>query len=344
MTILPVRDYWTAAADAFAADALELTLLPTEQCNLRCTYCYETFAVGRMEDWVVAAVKELIARRVPELRRLTLDWFGGEPLLAIDIIEEISGLAQILSHANPLVEYRSSITTNGVLLTADYARRLSAVGVDHLHVSLDGPAPSHDLTRKLRGGRGTFERIQTNLYEIRASDVDTHIDLRVHVTPANVDVLDEFTTHLIETFLDDERFSAYFFPIVDLGGPNQGDFSVLRPSEASAVVQRLSVRVAEVQRRKPKKGKGCDSSYVCYAAKPNAWVVRADGRLAKCTVGFEDERNNVGRILPDGSFEVRSDDVRPWLRGWSNGDMLSLHCPYEEMRDDVQNGLVTSRR
>ncbi|HKP42077.1 radical SAM protein [Mycobacterium sp.] len=344
MATLPARDYWTAAADAFAPDALELTLLPTEQCNLRCTYCYETFAVGRMDDWVVTAVKELMTRRQPELRRLVIDWFGGEPLLAMDVIEDISGLAEEFARSNPLLDYQSSITTNGVLLTADYARRLSTVGVTHLHVSLDGPGATHDLTRRLRGGRGTYERIEANLREILDSDVDAHIDLRVHVTPANVDLLDDFTTHLIDTFLGDDRFSAYFFPIVDLGGPNQGAFRVLHPSEANAVMRRLTARVAAVQKRKAKKGKGCDSAYVCYAAKPNAWVVRADGRLAKCTVGFEDDRNNVGRLLPDGSLEVRADAVRPWLRGWSDGDILNLHCPYEEMRDDVQSGLVTSRR
>jgi uncharacterized protein len=83
---------------------------------------------------------------------------------------------------------------------------------------------------------------------------------------------------------------------------------------------------------------------VCYAAKPNAWVVRSDGALAKCTVGLDDPRNHVGDLRPDGSLAVRDELVRPWLRGWVDGDALSLHCPYEEMREDVQSGLVISRR
>ncbi len=344
MAHLEGPEYWKAASDAFASDALELTILPTEQCNLRCTYCYEAFELGHMETGVVTAIKRLIAHRAPELRTLSVDWFGGEPLLAMDVIEQVSGLAQEMADARPELEYKSSITTNGVLLTSEYAQRLSAVGVRHLHVSLDGPDGIHDRTRMLRGGRGTFRRIEQNLLAIRDSDIDTRIDLRVHVTPANVGSLDAFTEQLVETFLGDERFTAYFFPIVDLGGPNQGAFPVLSPAEAAQTVRRLTRRVAEVQAQRTAKVKGCDSAYVCYAAKPNAWVIRANGRLARCTVGLEDPQNDVGEILPDGSLSVQSDRVRPWLRGWADGDVLSLHCPYEDMRGDVQRGLVISRR
>lgn len=335
--------FWEVAADAFASDALELTILPTEQCNLRCTYCYESFELGRMSPEVVASVKNLVQARIPDLRRITLDWFGGEPLLALDVIEEISGFVQD-SSAERDIEYEGSITTNGVLLTGDYAGRLSRVGVRHLHVSLDGPEEIHNRTRRLRSGRETFARIMKNLREIRDSDVETRVDLRVHVTHQNAAALPQFADELVEQFLHDERFTVYFFPIVDLGGPNQGDFDVLDARRAAALVRDLSARVAPAQTGRRAKKKGCESAYVCYAAKPNAWVVRSNGRLARCTVGLEDELNDLGRILPDGRLEVRSDLLTPWLRGWKDGDRLALHCPYEDLRSDVQSGTVASRR
>jgi len=43
--------------NSLRTDRLQLILLPTEQCNFRCTYCYEDFAIGRMSDAVVAGVK-----------------------------------------------------------------------------------------------------------------------------------------------------------------------------------------------------------------------------------------------------------------------------------------------
>ena len=188
---------------------------------------------------------------------------------------------------------------------------------------------------------------------VRDSDIDMLLDLRVHVTPLNVDMLEEFTDYLVETFLPDDRFNAYFFPIVDLGGPQQGNFRVLRKEDAARVVSRLTGRVRDalatmaprrsLRRARVEVKAGCESPYVCYAAKPNAWVIRSNGTLSKCTVGFEDPRNDVGRVSRDGSFDLRTDRLQPWMRGWTTGDQLSLHCPYEGMRDDVRAGLVESR-
>ncbi len=351
-TLSPI-DFWKSAADAFASDTLELTILPTEKCNLRCTYCYEKFELGKMTPEVVAAVKQLLSRRAPELKRLKIGWFGGEPLLAVDVIEDIGTHALRLAEEYSPLAYSGSATSNGVLMTPEVARRLVRSGVDHVHVSLDGPATAHDLTRVGGNGRGSFADLERNLLDVRDSDVDLVVDLRVHVTPLNIEMLDAFTGYLIQTFLPDDRFNVYFFPIVDLGGPQQGQFKVLRKDDAARIVHGLSVHVQRalaglaprrsLRRRAAEVKTSCESPYVCYAAKPNAWVIRSNGGLSKCTVGFEDVRNDVGRLTGDGSFQLHGDRLQSWMRGWASGDQLSLHCPYEGMREDVRVGLVESR-
>ena len=75
---------------------LHLILMPTEACNFRCTYCYEDFRYKRMDQEVIHGVKRYLSRRVAELDALTLSWFGGEPLLARDIVEDILLHAQAL--------------------------------------------------------------------------------------------------------------------------------------------------------------------------------------------------------------------------------------------------------
>lgn len=351
-TLSPVT-FWKSAAEAFASDTLELTILPTEKCNLRCTYCYEKFELGKMTPEVVDSVQQLLTRRAPELRRLKIGWFGGEPLLAIDVIEAIGAHARQLAAEHPAFEYSGSATSNGVLMSLEVAQRLVQAGVNHVHVSLDGPAAAHDLTRTGGNGRGTFADLQRNLLVLRDSDVDLVADLRVHVTPLNADLLDAFTEQLIDTFLPDDRFNVYFFPIVDLGGPQQGHFGVLRKDEAARIVHDLTERVQlalaglpprrSARRRAAEIKTSCESPYVCYAAKPNAWVIRSNGRLAKCTVGFEDPRNDVGRLTREGRFDLHANRLQPWMRGWASGDQLSLHCPYEGLREDVRIGLVESR-
>jgi len=358
--ILGQHEYWDAAASSLANDRLELTILPTEQCNLRCSYCYEKFQLGKMDSSVVSAIQRLMNDRADDLSVLKLDWFGGEPLIALDVIREIATHAQWLASTRPSMEYRSSATTNGLLLTKEVARELTSWGVTLFHVSLDGPKESHDRTRSTVGGRGTFNTLMRNLSDIRDSDLDLEIELRIHVTPHNAHLLDGFLDQLLKQFLYDPRFNAYFFPIVDLGGPKQGDFPILGNINAARIIERLTAKLkaatnslslktgANVERKNYTRnadGRRIEgnASYVCYAAKPNAWVIRSDGRLAKCTVGFEDERNTVGRLLPDGSLDVAADKVKPWLRGWSTGNQLELHCPYEGMREDVRAGVVESR-
>src|SRR5579885_3181142 len=42
-------------------DQLQLILLPTEQCNFRCTYCYESFLRGQMPEWLVNGIKRYVS-------------------------------------------------------------------------------------------------------------------------------------------------------------------------------------------------------------------------------------------------------------------------------------------
>lgn len=343
MATLSPATFWGAASEAFSNRSLELTILPTEQCNLRCVYCYERFELGRMKRPTIDAVKALLARRAGELKRLRVDWFGGEPLLAPDVIEEIGSFATEMAAANPGLDYQGSGTTNGVLLTPDLARRMARVGLRQYQVSLDGPEAVHDRSRKLRGGQGTFAKIRRNLEGIRDSDVPIKIDLRIHVTPENIDTLDGLLDDLAAWFLPDRRFTVYFFPIVDLGGPNSGKFSIIEQANSAATVRRLSARVRELSpppEAPSQPGAGASDCYVCYAAKPNAWVIRSNGRLSKCTVAFEDERNHVGWLRADGTLDVTDEKLRIWLRGWESADRMTLHCPLEELRANESGGGV----
>src|SRR5437870_2316946 len=84
-------------AEALSNQSLHLILLPTEKCNFRCVYCYEDFISGTMLDDVRLGVNALIEARIPELRSLSISWFGGEPLLAYSTMLIIQSNAHALS-------------------------------------------------------------------------------------------------------------------------------------------------------------------------------------------------------------------------------------------------------
>ena len=78
------------ASNGVANDMLHLVMMPTEACKFRCTYSYEDFRLARMQPAVVRGVERLLSRRELDLRRLEIAWFGGEPLLALDIDQRLS--------------------------------------------------------------------------------------------------------------------------------------------------------------------------------------------------------------------------------------------------------------
>lgn len=305
---------------------LELHILPTEKCNFRCTYCYETFEKGRMSRQTIEAVKKLIDVRAPKLEMLNISWFGGEPLVAADIVAEISSHAySAMNSAGGL--FRGSMTTNGWFLNSDLMGELTDVNVNSFQITLDGPKEMHNKTRKLGSGAATFDRIWTNLLALRDSKFDFGIMIRLHIRPSTMEPLLNWMPELKSELLSDPRFSLLVKPIEHLGGPNDDEIDVFYgdADRHAAVAQFYKGLESKSAYRDDIVGK------TCYAARPNAWVVRSDGRLGRCTVALENDVNTVGQISPDGTLCIDDAKLSPWFKGLSELDPEVLACPAQHV-------------
>jgi uncharacterized protein len=313
-----------AIYSAVDSRSLELILFPTEQCNLRCVYCYEDFRLGRMTRKVVSGIKALIQHRFSRLQTLSINWFGGEPLLGLAVVEEISEHILSLSEQHPHVRYLSGMTTNAYLLTLEKASRLVSLGINGFQVSLDGDRDLHDTTRRRADGGDSFERIWGNLLAIRDSDLVIDILLRIHLTNSNLLSIKELLRKISEAFGGDHRFSVLLMPIGRWGGSNDESLPVLSPRQAKEVMARLrglldGVRIAD---------EAIEAEHsVCYAAKANSFAIRSDGSVAKCTVALSDSRNCVGQLSEDGKIVLDRGNLDLWLRGLETGDPTDLACP-----------------
>lgn len=324
-----MKDFSTYEADLAKLctnRVMELHVLPTEKCNFRCVYCYETFEKGRMPQPIRTGLKKLIDRRSAALDVLSIAWFGGEPLVASDIVLDISG------HAKQAIEvhggqFLGSMTTNGWFLDSAMLARLNAVGVRTFQITLDGPKELHNQTRIQGSGQGTFDRIWANLCAARDSDLDFSIMIRLHIRPSNTDTLLAWMPELKSALLSDPRFSLLVKPVEHLGGPNDAAIDVFADDAARhAAVARFYDGLAEKSAyRTDILGKAC------YACRPNAWVIRSDGRLARCTVALESGRNTVGQLTPQGALEIDHDKLRPWFKGLSDLDEAVIGCPAQHL-------------
>ncbi len=153
-------------------------LLLTDDCNLACRYCRgridftEGEDNGDLEiDWDLPA--DLSCDREELVRFLSRDpcpvltFYGGEPLLRLDLISDIMARAPFC---------RFMIQTNGLLLDRvpeEIATRLSTI-----LVSLDGPEALTDFNR----GEGVYQRVVANLTRLRQMGYTGELIARMTVT------------------------------------------------------------------------------------------------------------------------------------------------------------------
>jgi len=329
---LPVSVFQKELVAGFRNDSLHLILLPTERCNFRCTYCYEDFSVGRMKPEIVLAVKRLIDRRLDDLHSLSVSWFGGEPLLAGHVVEDIS--EHIVRAAEQLssLDYVADMTTNGYLLDDCRVEQLAFLGIRHFQISLDGPEVLHDRSRVRANGKGSFQKIWGNLIKIRDRSAPVDILLRIHLTLENLPSMPEFLMQVRETFLGDSRFKVLLRPVEHLGGPNDARIEII-PRESQAGITR---ELEKIVLHGVTTNALFEAPEICYASRPNSLVIRADGRVGKCTVALADTRNTIGKLLPDGSLQIDKAGLIPWLHGWTSGDLATLACPYSSFSQPAQ--------
>jgi uncharacterized protein len=320
-------------AEALDVASLHLILLPTERCNFRCTYCYERFDVGRMPAPVVDAVIAFLERRAPRLERLEIGWFGGEPLLAKSIVYQISSHAANLAVTYTGLTYAANMTTNGYLLDLNTAETLLSVGVDTYQISLDGFQELHDRTRRKADSSGTFDRIWRNLLDLRDSDLDLRVTIRVHFTPDSVLQLDPLINAINEEFAADNRFCVYFKDVERLGGSQDDAIRLFSDRLIKEARANLNAKLAN-----PAQAGSLDANepYICYASKPTSLLIRPNGQVGKCTVALYDERNNLGRLNPDGTLSIDQEKLRSWMRGFSRLSEPELSCPLSAMNEEIR--------
>lgn len=291
----------------FTQDKLGVTIMPTLNCNFRCIYCFEEHRNKTMSQEVQDSLAEWVQFQMSHRRRLEVGWFGGEPLLRLDIIKSLSERLQEICHARGC-EYKAEMSTNGYLLTADVCRSLKQMGVTQVQVALDGPARIHDQRRRLAGGGPTFDVIMRNLVDA-VQEGDIKLVLRPTVDKGNAAAVFELMDILIRAGIHDKLLfnpqNVQPSPVNDLsclGGcvPNTAEFADTR---------------ADILIYASRKGFKIDAPYLLCQACPshniNSFQVSPDGDLFKCG-SFLRPEDRVGFLDPSHPEKARIDFAKLW--------------------------------
>jgi len=302
---------------------LNLIIMPNEDCNFRCVYCYESFEKNEMTYETKKGIINYLRNNIKQYDTLLISWFGGEPLISFNVIQELSKDMMDLCEEYG-VAYYAGITTNGYHLRPEVFEELLNYNVFGYQITLDGTKETHDVSRIGRNGEATFDTIISNLISIKDSEKNNfQIVLRSNISQDTFPVMDEYIDFISDNFVDDSRFNLHFVSVLNLKGEQDANIHLcdtrdLFPFYKTAQEKGFNFNFY--------KNHFLPGGSECYAANPNSFVIGSDGMIYKCTVAFNNPINHVGNLEENGDMELYEDRLSLWLSGGANEDSACTSC------------------
>lgn len=163
-------------------------------CNMRCEYCFASsgeYHGGRALMSIEVAKKAIdyLLLHSKDRQNLELDFFGGEPLMNLDVIRETVRYAREKEKTYGKV-FRFTTTTNGLLLndeTIDFLNR----EMSNIVLSLDGRPSVNDRMRKRVDGSSAFANILPKFQKVARLRGDKPYYVRGTFTKYNLDFVED---------------------------------------------------------------------------------------------------------------------------------------------------------
>lgn len=279
-------------------DRLHLTINPTLDCNFRCWYCYEDHLSGSfMSADVVKAVKRFIDRSVsePDLRRMVISFFGGEPMLYYGKIIKplIRHSLDVCRSAGKNVDFY--MTTNAWLFTPKVTDELDSMGVRiGLQIPFDGGGQVHDKTKHLKDGSGTYAKVRDNA--IYAARSGFPVTVRCNYTHDNI--------------LSFMQVAEDFRDVASLPGFEVRFHRIWQEKEDAALREEYAAVKGKFKDYGYDVGDNAGRRGLCYADKLNSLVINYDGLIYKCTARNFEAKHSAGVLNPDGTVTYNDSNIK----------------------------------
>jgi uncharacterized protein len=280
----------------FDTTRLDLTICPTLRCNFKCSYCFE----GDHESKVIMTSKtvnrliEFIKNRNSG-KDLSIEWYGGEPLLAFGVICDFTEKIQKLD-----INFISAgMVTNGYLLDKEKVNTFNNLNINSIQITLDAPKEVHDIRRTLAGGGATYHKILNNIEMLMSSTYQGECIVRVNVDKCNLEDFMEFRSKLLEGFVG-KKLSVYAGRINGLTGYDKMHSCGLNKKEWSDYIFDIYKQHSVM----PFGGfyPSSNIDVICVASMNNGFVVGPEGELYKCWEDVGDEEMIIGSIYKNNAI------------------------------------------
>lgn len=291
---------------------LGLTIAPTMECNFACPYCYEE---GRrynsMTEEIVKEVIKFITTNMTNRQSLSITWYGGEPLIGINTIEKIT--SEVLKRK---YNYSSTMVSNGYLLNRETAKKLLALQISSVQITIDGPPEIHNQRRILKNGSGSFETILTNIEE--TCDL-LNILIRVNVDKDNVQKVDELINCLDQHNLKG-KIGLYIAPLDNINDTcnAQKCFTSNEFANEQMTFYNKNYNRGYFFTKVPTPNPG-----ICGAVSESNYIIDPLGDLYKCWDDIGEISERIGKITQPVQFNK---NLMKWLNYDCMSDKTCIKC------------------
>lgn len=253
-------------------------ILPTSHCNARCFYCYESgFPRESMSEETAHNLVQFIEKHCGDKKEVTLDWFGGEPTLCI---ERINQICMELAERN--IAFTSLMISNGYLFSDEIIDKAKKIwNLTNIQITLDGTEDLYNKTKSYVNAKGSpYVTVMDNISKL--ADKEIHVVIRLNLDCHNGQNLDSLIDELSARFSGNPYINVYVVIIHE----NLGIAPIHhKDSDYQWLEERwdqLRNRIAQESLRDTKVNLPKLASDFCMAGDDTTLLVTPAGVLSKC--------------------------------------------------------------
>lgn len=226
-----------------------LCLHIAHDCNLACRYCFAEEGEYKGDRSLMSAevgkkaLDFLIANSGNRVN-LEVDFFGGEPLMNMDVVKEIVAYGRELEKTNNK-KFRFTMTTNGVLLNDEIMEFLNKE-MSNVVLSIDGRKEVHDLMRPTQNGKGSYDIILPKFQKFAKLRGKKSYYVRGTFTRNNLDFCED-VLHMADLGFDEISIE----PVV----AEEGESYAIQEEDLPKIFEQYDLLAKEMVKRE-KEGKG----------------------------------------------------------------------------------------
>lgn len=203
------EEYLNILNSMYNKNSKQITFQITENCNLKCTYCYQhhktqnKMSFELIQPFIDKLLNDEIAFcNTNNTETIILDFIGGEPFLEIDLINTICSyiLDIMIQKQHPWLNlFKINICSNGTLYfnsNVQYFIKKFNYFL-FLTISIDGNKELHDKCRIDNFGKGTYDKAIAAVQHYKKY-YNTQINTKLTLVPENLLFLYDAIIDLID--------------------------------------------------------------------------------------------------------------------------------------------------